>query len=99
MHLVLEVMAFSTASGDNVNVSSTSARTGMAPTLNTASKEATNVNVGIITSSPEPIPKAANAVVRAAVPLDTSCAYLHPNLEQISCSSSFDFHIPFLAFS
>ena len=71
-HFVFEVMAFLTASGFSVNESSTSTKTGIAPTLNTASKLATKVNDGIITSSPAPTPKAAKAVVKAAVPLLTS---------------------------
>ena len=52
IHFVFGVMAFLTATGLKVNVSSTSTKTGMAPTLITASKLATNVNEGIITSSP-----------------------------------------------
>ena len=36
------------------------------------SKLATKVNVGIITSSPAPIPALANATVNAAVPLLTN---------------------------
>ena len=34
-----------------------------------ASKLATNVKLGIITSSPDPIPEAASAIVTAEVPL------------------------------
>ena len=46
----------------------------MAPTLSTASKLATNVKEGMITSSPAPMPSAASAVVSADVPLEVSCA-------------------------
>ncbi len=73
-HLVAGVMAAFTATGFSVRVSSTSTSTGMAPTLNTASKLATKVKEGIITSSPVPIPNAAIAVVKAAVPLLVNCA-------------------------
>ena len=75
MHLVRGVMAERTASGSNVSVSSTSTSTGMAPTLRTASKLATKVKVGMITSSPAPTPNAASAVDKAAVPLDVNWAY------------------------
>ena len=56
--------------------------------------EATNVKEGIITSSPVPMPKAAMAVVKAAVPLDVSCAYFDPKVLQMAFSNSTDFHIP-----
>ena len=91
---VFELIAFFTDSGFIVRVSSTSTKTGVAPTLKTDSKLATNVKEGMITSSPAPIPNAAKAVVKAEVPLEVSCAYLAPNLLQIAASSSFDFQIP-----
>ncbi len=96
-HLVLSVIASFTASGLSVSVSSISTRTGTAPTLSTASKLATKVKLGIITSSPYPTPSVASAVVSAAVPLQTSCACLEPNLLLIASSSSFAFHLPFRA--
>ena len=70
--------------------------TGTAPTLNIASKLATNVNVGQIISSPYPISNAHIAVVNADVPLEVSCAYLLSNVLQIASSSSLLFQIPFL---
>src|SRR5204863_2800683 len=93
-HFVFDVTALRTASGFNVSVSSISTITGTAPTLNTASKLATKVNEGMITSSPAPIPNAASAVVNADVPLEVSCAYLLPNVLQIASSSSLLFQIP-----
>ena len=80
MQRVRGVMAAFTAAGLSVKVSSTSTNTGMAPTLNTASKLATKVNVGIITSSPAPTPIAAKAVVNAPVPLEVNWAYLQPKV-------------------
>ncbi len=71
---VLGEMAALTAPGSRVRVSSISQSTGMAPTDNTASKLATKVKVGTITSSPAPIPALARATVRAAVPLLTRWA-------------------------
>ena len=67
--LVLEVIAFSTDSISRVNVLSISTITGIAPIMIIASKLATNVKLGIITSSPDPIPEAASAIVTAEVPL------------------------------
>ena len=96
MHFVLVVIAFFTAAGFNVRVSSTSTKTGIAPTLKTASKLATKVKEGMMTSSPTPIPKATIAVVKAAVPDEVSCAYWQPNVSVIAFSNSWAFHIPFL---
>ena len=93
-HFVFDVMAAFTATGSSVRDSSISTKTGIAPTEITASKLATKVNAGIITSSPKPIPNAAIAVVRAAVPLLNSWAYLHPKVSVIFCSSSFAFQFP-----
>ena len=70
------MIAFSTAEGSSVNVSSMSTKIGTAPIAKIDSKLATNVNVGIITSSPAPTPALTNATVSAAVPLLTTCAYL-----------------------
>ena len=72
--LVRGVIAAATACGFSVSVSSISTSTGIAPTESTASKLATKVNVGMMISSPAPMPNAAIAVVRAAVPLLSSCA-------------------------
>jgi len=58
-------------------------------------KLATKVKLGIMISSPAPIPSAASAVVSAEVPLDVNCAYFEPKVSQIAFSNSFDFHIPF----
>ncbi|MNZ93454.1 hypothetical protein D3C78_1125200 [compost metagenome] len=55
-----------------VKVSSISTKTGIAPAAITDSKLATKVNVGIITSSPAPIPRATKAVVKAVVPLEVN---------------------------
>ena len=73
-HFVFGVMAAFTAAGDKVSELSISTNTGTAPTLNMASKLATKVKAGMITSSPAPIPNAAMAVVKAAVPLEVNCA-------------------------
>ena len=95
-HFVFDVIAAFTAAGDKVKLSSISTNTGMAPILKIASKLATKVNAGIITSSPAPTPKAAIAVVKAAVPLEVSCAYCEPKVLHTAASSSLDFQIPFL---
>ena len=95
-HFVLLVIAARTAAGDKVKLSSISTNTGIAPILKMASKLATKVNAGIITSSPAPTPSAAIAVVKAAVPLDVNCAYCEPKVAQTAASNSLDFQIPFL---
>ncbi|MNS86218.1 hypothetical protein D3C72_1201160 [compost metagenome] len=74
------MIAASTALGFIVNDSSISTNTGIAPAAITDSKLATKVNVGIITSSPAPIPSATKAVVKAVVPLEVNWAYFTPNL-------------------
>ena len=75
IHFVLGVMAASTAAGSKVSELSISTKMGTAPTLKMASKLATKVKAGIITSSPTPTPKATMAVVKAPVPLEVNCAY------------------------
>jgi hypothetical protein len=80
--------------GESVSVSSTSASTGVAPTESTASKLATKVKVGMTTSSPEPTPRAASAVVSAAVPLETSWACAAPVRAARAASSSRAFQRP-----
>ena len=91
---VLEVIAASTACGSKVNVSSISTKTGIAPNIMIASKLATNVKVGIITSSPAPIPATAIATETAAVPLDTNWTCFTLNFSCNSDSSSFAFQCP-----
>ncbi len=59
-----------TASGFKQSVSSMSQRIGTAPKAIIDSKVATKVNVGMITSSPAPIPALAKATVNADVPLE-----------------------------
>ncbi len=51
-----------------LRVSSTSVKTGMAPTSKIASQVATKVNPCVITSSPGPTPSAVSATFSAAVP-------------------------------
>src|SRR4029079_18435444 len=74
--------------------SSISTSTGKAPTDSTASKLATKVKHGMITSSPAPMFNVASAVVSADVPLDVSCAYPQPKVSQMAASSSLAFHLP-----
>src|SRR5690606_31813323 len=77
-HFVLGVIAASTALGSSVKVSSISNAIGTAPQAKQASELATKVMVGIITSSPAPVPAAASATVNAAVPLDTRWQFSIP---------------------
>ena len=70
--LVFGVIAAFTASMSKVKVSSISTTTGVAPNIIMASKLATKVKQGIITSSPAPIPVEASARLTAAVPLERS---------------------------
>jgi len=58
--------------------SSTSAKTGTAPTWSAAVALATKVKAGTITSSPGRTPAALRATSSAAVPLDTATARLAP---------------------
>ena len=66
--LVRGVILASTSTGSRSNDWSTSARTGVAPANTIAEIEATNVNPGTITSSPEPTPRPSSAIHSAADP-------------------------------
>ena len=66
---------------------STSANTGAAPTATTAWAVAVNVSAGTITSSPGPMPAAASAIRRAAVPELTPTDSRTPQYPANSCSN------------
>ena len=72
MALVFEVIAAFTPSISSVKVSSISTTTGVAPIIMMASKLATKVKLGMITSSPAPTPATARVMLTAAVPLLTN---------------------------
>ena len=74
MALVLRVMRASTSTGSRVNVSSTSASTGLAPAYTMADMEATKVKPGTMTSSPGPMPNADSRIQIALVPELTASA-------------------------
>src|SRR5690348_14915948 len=65
----------STSAASRLNDSSDSAKTGKAPSMTTALTQEYQLQAGTITSSPGPIPRAASAVVSAAVPDVTAKAY------------------------
>ena len=68
---------------------STSAKTGVAPTLITDETEAIK-DLGVtITSSPSEIPRPLKARSRATVPLATAIEYLAPHQEENSLSNFF----------
>ena len=69
------VIAARTRSMSSISVSgSTSTNTGLAPTRATEPAVAKNENVGVITSSPSPMPSAISATINASVPDDTAMA-------------------------
>ena len=73
------VSAASISEGSMLNVrSSTSTKTGVAPTLAMASAVAKKLNGVVTTSSPGPAPRARRAMTSASVPLFTPTACLTP---------------------
>ena len=66
--LVCGVILASTSAGSRLNDSSDSANTGRAACITIALKQEYQLQAGRITSSPGPTPRAASAVVSAAVP-------------------------------
>ena len=78
--LVCGVIFDSRSAGSRLNDSSDSAKTGRAPCMTIELKQEYQLQAGRITSSPGPTPRAASAVVSAAVPEVTASAYfvLHP---------------------
>ncbi len=72
-------MRAATESGSMLNVSgSTSAKSGVAPHIETLDAVAKNVNAGTITESPGPMPAASSAAWSAAVPELTPTAWAAP---------------------
>ena len=92
--LVLTVIANSSFCGSIFHVSSSeSIKTGLAPVYATAFAVAINVNDGIRTSSPVPIPNATKAKCNATVPFETASAYLHPQYSE-NCFSNISINLP-----
>ncbi len=83
--LVCGVIFASTSAGSRLNDSSDSANTGRAACITTALKHEYQLQAGRITSSPGPTPRAASAVVKAALP-DVSAS---ANFVPIRAASSF----------
>ena len=73
--LVCGVIFDSRSAGSTLNDSSDSANTGRAPCITMELKQEYQLQAGRITSSPGPTPRAASAVVSAAVPEVTASAY------------------------
>jgi hypothetical protein len=75
------------AAGPIVNVAgSMSTKTGVAPTIVTASGVAKNVKDGVTTSSPRPASSARNAMTNASVPEFTPTACAVPRYAATSAS-------------
>jgi hypothetical protein len=69
---------------------STSTKTGVAPSLLTHPAVAKNEYVGVMTSSPAPMPSAIRARSSASVPEDTVTACPAPMDAASSCSNALD---------
>ena len=78
--LVRGVIAARTEAASTIDVTgSTSTKTGVAPSRATDPAVAKNENVGVMTSSPGPIPSAISATTSASVPDDTPTAWATPS--------------------
>ena len=87
--MVFAVMAFSSAWTSMLKVSShTSTNTGVAPNKAITSTVETNVNAGVITSSPLPTPSAKSAAINASVPLPQLITHFEPVYCESCCSNS-----------
>ena len=86
---VRDVITGSTSSARIISVTgSTSANTGRAPTRDTDPAVAKNENVGVMTSSPGPIPSAISETSSASVPDDRPIANGTPTNAAISRSKA-----------